>query len=64
MQIGQGKDYLEYAKARNQAKAACCQAVQDSEKSVSGDARQNPKAFYSSARSKMKTRKGIADLIC
>ena len=63
MQIGQGKDYLEYAKDRNQAKAACHQAVQDFEKSVATEAKQNPQAFYSYTKSKMETREGIADLI-
>ena len=63
MQIGQGKDYLEYAKDRNQAKAACHQAVQDFEKSVATGAKQNPQAFYSYTKSKMETREGIADLI-
>lgn len=39
------KDYLEHAIARNQAKCACCQAAQDNEKSVTREAKQNPKAF-------------------
>ena len=64
-QTREGKDHLEYAKATNQAKAASRQTVtvQDFEKSVAREDKQNPKAFYSYAKSKMKTREGIADLI-
>ena len=63
MQSRDGKDYLEYAKARNQAKGACRQATRDYEKSVARQAKQNPKALYAYVNSKMKTREGIADLV-
>lgn len=65
MQTREGKDYLEYAKATNQAKAASRQTVtvQDFEKPVAREDKRNPKAFYSYAKGKMKTREGIADLI-
>jgi hypothetical protein len=43
-----GKDYLLYTKARNQAKKACRNAVtvRDHEKKVAADAKENPKCFF------------------
>ena len=61
METREGQDYLLYARARNQAKQACRRAVQIHERNIAKDAK-NPKAFDSYARSKMKTRDGIADL--
>lgn len=58
----EGKDYLCYAKARNQAKQACRRAVQLHEQNIARNAKKNPKAFYAYARSKLQTRDGIADL--
>ncbi len=57
-----GKDYLTYAKARNQAKWACRQAERDFERRIAREAKTNPKAFYKYAQSKMKTRARITNL--
>ena len=63
METKEGKDYLEYAKARNQAGAACKNAIKQYEKSKAKKARSNPKAFYAYANSKLKTKEGVADLV-
>jgi exonuclease III len=62
METREGKEYLQYAKARNQAKKACKQAVKDFEKEIAKTAKTNPKAFYSYFKSKLKTQEGVADL--
>ena len=62
MQTKEGKDYLMYAKARNQAKSACRKAVKDYEKDIAKKVKTNPKAFYAYAKTKMRTQEGIADL--
>lgn len=62
-QSGSEEDYNKYARARNQAKTACKKAVKDFTKNISREVKNNPKAFYSYARSRMKTREGIADLV-
>lgn len=62
LQTRDGQDYLQYARARNQARKACRTAVRELEKSVAKKAKQNPKAFFAYARSKTKTRDGISDL--
>ena len=62
METRDGQDYLLYARARNQAKQACRIAVKEHEKNIARNAKTNPKAFYAYARSKLKTREGIADL--
>ena len=59
---GDEKDYLTYAKARNQAKWACRQAERDFEKRIASEAKTNPKAFYKYAQSKMRTRVRITNL--
>ena len=59
----EGKDYLEYVKHRNQSKTACRNAVRDFEKSLAKEAKTNSKAFYAYAKSKLKTRESIPDLI-
>ena len=56
------QDYQEYAKARNQAGAECKRAIKQYEKSMTNKAKSNPKAFYAYANSKMKTKRGIAEL--
>ena len=56
------KDYLDYTKARNQARKATRQAVKTLEQSIAKDIKSNPKHFWSYARSKMKTRPRIGDL--
>ncbi len=58
----EGQLYLEYARARNQAKWACRKAVQDFERNISKEAKYNVKAFYNYANSKLKTRSGVSDL--
>ena len=58
----EGKEYLEYARARNQAKQACKNAVKSFEKEMSRNIKNNPKAFYAYAKSKMKTKEYIPDL--
>ena len=62
VQTREGKDYQEYAKARNQAGAECKRAIKQYEKSMANKAKSNPKAFYAYANSKMKTKQGIAEL--
>ena len=64
MESRDGKDYQKYATARNQAKWECRKAVRDMERKIAADSRQNPKAFFKYANSKLKTRTGIADLSC
>ena len=54
------KDFLAYAKARNQAK--CRQEERDFEKRIASEAKTNPKAFYKYAQSKMSTRVRITNL--
>ena len=58
-----GRDYREYAKARNRARAVCRKAVKNYEKAIAREAQHNPKAFYAYANSKMKTKEGVADLL-
>ena len=41
-----GRDYREYAKARNRARAVCRKAVKNYEKAIARAAQHNPKAFY------------------
>ncbi len=62
METREGEDYLAYARARNQAKHESRRAVQLFEKKVAQEAKSNPKAFFAYARSKLKTKDGIADL--
>ena len=57
-----GKDYKEYAIAKNQAKWESKKAVRDFEKEQAKLAKKNPKAFYKYASSKTKVRQGISDL--
>ena len=57
-----GKDYLLYAKARNQAKWECRRAEKEFEQIIASEAKINPKALYRYARSKMKTRVRISNL--
>ena len=54
--------YNLYAKARNQAKWACRKAVRSYELKLASEAKQNPKAFYAYASSKLKTRENVGDL--
>jgi len=45
-EMRKGKDYLEYAKARNVAKNEIRKADRDYEKEIAKKAKANPKAFY------------------
>ena len=63
LQTRDGKDFLEYTKARNQAKGACRQAIRNHEKNVAREAKINPKAFFAYAKSKTKVSEGIGDLL-
>ena len=62
METREGKDYLLYVKARNQAKAECRKSVKQHEKEIAKAAKSNPKAFYAYAKNKLQTREGVADL--
>ncbi len=58
----QGSDYAAYARARNQVKWECKNARREFERKIADESKKNPKAFYSYARSKMKTKDDVADL--
>jgi len=62
METKEGKDYLMYAKVRNQASTECKRAIKEYERSLAKKAQCNPKAFYAYANSKLKTKQGVADL--
>ena len=61
-QSSDDKDYLEYTKARNAAKAETRRAVRDYEREIAGQAKKNPKAFYRHINGKLKTTSGVADI--
>ena len=54
-------NYCKYARLRNQTKWICRKAARDYERMIAGDAKDNPKAVFSYAKKKMKTKSGIAD---
>lgn len=58
----EGKDYDAYAKARNQAKWEIRKAKREYEKKIAMDSKNNPKAFFKSADSKLKTRSTVPNL--
>ena len=62
METKEGRGYLKNAKAGNQTKLACRNAVKEFEQTIAKETKKNPKAFYTYARSKSTTREGIADL--
>ena len=62
LQTCDGTDYLFYTRVRNQAKKCCRTAVRNFEKKIARNPKQNPKAFFMYARSKLKTKEGVADL--
>jgi ribosomal protein S20 len=55
-QTRDGKDYLEYTKTRNSARAEVRKAVREYEKEIAKKAKKNPKMFYKHVNSKLKTR--------
>lgn len=61
-QTKEGKEYIEYTRARNAAKSEIRRAVRDYEKEIAKKAKANPKAFYSLVNSKLKTRTTIGTL--
>ena len=61
-QSREGTDYINYRRSANRVKAEVRKAVRTFEKRIAMEAKKNPKAFFSYARSKMKTRTGISDL--
>ena len=54
---------FERSSYRNQTKFICRKAARDYERMIAGDTKDNPKAVFSYAKKKMKTKSGIADLI-
>ena len=58
------KDYEKYSKARNRARWECRKAKRTFERTLTKEAKRNPKAIYifSYVNSKLKTKTGIADL--
>ena len=58
----EGENYSAYARDRNQAKWEVKRAVREYEKKLALEVKQNPKAFYKYASSKLKTRTTIPDL--
>jgi hypothetical protein len=58
----EGNDFLEYARARNQARWESRKAKSKFEYDLAKESKTNPKAFYSYVNSKLKTRSGIANL--
>ena len=57
------RDYKKYTKARNQVKWECRRAERDFEQKLALESKQNPKAFYRYAQSKLKTRSAISQLL-
>ena len=51
-----------YARARNQAKWACRNAVKEHGRTTAEQAKQNPKAFYRHVIHKLKTKSSLPDL--
>ena len=60
---GRDKARLEYAKYRNKVKGMLRKAKRTFEKGISMQCKTNPKSFWAYARSKMKTKSGIAPLL-
>ena len=54
---------MSYTNARNKVKTMIRQAKRKFEKNIAGMSKQNPKAFWSHIRSKLKTRTGVAPLL-
>ena len=61
-QSKEGRDYLEYTKARNAAKTESRRAIREYEKEIAKQAKQNPKKFYQYVNSKLRTKSAIGDL--
>jgi len=61
-QSREGKDYLEYTKARNAAKSEARKAVKEYEREIAKQAKKNPKSFYKYVNTKLKTRARVGNL--
>jgi len=61
-QTREWKDYLEYAKARNAAKAETRRAIREYEREVAKQAKKNPKAFFRYVNGKLKNQSGFPNL--
>lgn len=62
LETKEGKDYREYAKARNQARWASRRAKIEFEKKIAQESKTNPKSFYKYVNSKLKVKTGVAEL--
>ena len=62
LQTRDGKEYVEYTRARNQAKTQIRRAVREYEKDIAKKAKKDPKAFYKYVNTKLKTRNRITNL--
>ena len=62
MQTRDVTDDLYCTRVRNQAKTCCRRAEKNFGKKIARNAKQNLKAFFVYARSKLKTKDGVADL--
>ena len=62
METREGEDYAAYARARNQARWACRNAVRDFKRTLARESKSYPKAFFKYAKSKLKTKASIPDL--
>jgi hypothetical protein len=60
--VDTGSDYDKYAKCRNQAQWEVDKAKRAEEREIAEKAKSNPKAFFSHADSRMKTRSAVPDL--
>ena len=59
----EGRAWDDYARARNEAKWACRQAVRDMEAKIAGLSKTNPKSFFRYANKNLKTKSTIPDLV-
>ena len=58
----EGEDFVQYARIRNQIRWECRKEKRKFEKELAKEIKQNPKAFYSYANTKLKTKSGIENL--
>ena len=61
-QSKEGKDYMDYTKARNAAKREAMRALKEYEREIAKQAKRNPKKFYQYVNSKLHTKSNITDL--
>ena len=62
LETNSGEHYLEYTRARNQAKWATKKAKREFEKTLARNVKKNPKKFWGYVNSKRKTKVNIPDL--